>query len=767
MSWLTLVGTEVILLWRSRMVGLYLVVALGLLSAVLTLNPGSITEVVPRVTTGLLVIQLPILALGLAPALTRTSGDRGDLLWATPLALPVVATARLAAAGSVVSGVLLLTAGVTGLILGWRSGDLFLNGGYLGATLLRLLLPISLIQVLFVHALTYLWPRLLWPILACVGLTFVMTLGSQLTVLSLVHPLNFGLVTLSFNTVLGLGADGFLQARLAFFYGPVALALWLGSLYWVSHRDSRQGWPPSQDGWYWGIAGANIGLVLLAGGLYVQGLQQRIVPATITSQADTWDVLSAHHQAQIDGTALTVESQLHLHNIAPVAQTTIDLVLNPGLQVQEAALNGHTAQFRRQGEVVALSRPDLVLTPQTDLEIQLRYGGSPVLLREDYGAVVSVPFLPPAFARAAVNYLDRRSLFWLRDTDWLAWPLRSDPHVSRDTQTIAVALEPEVYRGSLISTAHYVEPETQGATRVWHHWSSPIPALLLAAGPFQRLDRAPGTLRLGRFQAAGTFDRASQLLAWSQQLETQRDQRAAQQTLVTLPYGTRILFAPEQVLVPESRLALTWGPGINTTEKEQLLTAIHLTADWLQEEIPWAWPPMTFDGRIRGYDSDCTELANGQWDCAMVLPRSRNPQAPHQRWLPHPEPPLWLQAFAVVLTHRTLFTEAHDLIDSERQAWEFLAEASEASLTRKPAGMRDNVEADPCALAGAVLSLHQAVDAQGEAFLWQWLDALEPHAPYTPIDEAALWRIGAAVAGTPLAPVQPPCHTMAVPVVRN
>ncbi len=763
MSWLTLVGTEVRLLWRSRIVGLYLLVALGLLSAVLTLNPGSVVEVVPRVTTGLLVIQLPILALGLAPALTRTSGDQGDLLWATPLTLPMAATARLAAAGGVVSGVLLLTAGVAGLILGWRSGDLFWSGGYLGATLLRLLWPISLAQVLFVQALTYLWPRTLWTILVCVGLTCMMALGSQLTALSLVYPLNFGLVTLSFSAVLGLGADSFLQGRLAFLYGAAALALWLGSLYWIAYQDARQGWPPSQDRWYRGTAGASVGLVLLAGGLYMQGVEQRTVPATLTEQADTWDVLSAHHQAQLDGTVLTVESQLHLHNIASADQTTVDLVLNPGLQIQAATLNGHTAQFRRQGEVVAFSRPDLVLASQADVEIRLRYGGNPVLLREDYGTVLSIPFLPPAFARVTVSYEDRSSLFWLRDTDWLVWPLRPGPHVSRHTQTIAIALKPEAYGESLISTAHRIELETAGTSWIRHHWSSPIPALLLVAASFQTLDRAPDTLYLGRFQGADTFDRAGQLLAWTRQLATQSGQTAARSTLVTLPYGTRILFAPAQVLVPESRLGPTWGPGVSTAEQEQLLAAIRLTEDWLQEEILWAQAPMTYNGRVRGFSSHCTQQDNGQLHCEMFLPRPHNPQAPHQRWLPHPEPSLWSQAFAVVLAHRILFAGTPDLIDSERQAWEFLAEAEEDSLFRKPVGMRDSVEADPCALAGAVVSLHQAVDVQGEPFLWQWRDALQTASPLaSPIDEAAVWRIGSAVADTPLAPLQPPCKTVAV-----
>lgn len=769
MNWITLVVTEVRLLWRSRIVGLYLFVVLGLLCYALFLSSGSIAMAISRITTGLLVIQMPILALGLAPALTRTSGDRGDLLWATPLALPAAATSRLAAAGIIVSGVLLLTAGTTALILGWRSGDLFLHGGYLGITLLRLLLPISLAQVLFIHALTYLWPRTLWTVLACVGLMFMMTLGSQLTVLSLAHPLNFGLATLSFSSVLGLGADGFLQARLAVLYGVMAPALWLGALYWAAHRDPRQGWPPSQDRWLWGISGAGIGLVVLVSVLYVQGAQQRIIPATITNQVDTWDVLSAHHQAQLKGTVLTVESQLRLHNIAPTSQRTIDLVLNPGLQVQSATLDGHTAQIRRQGEMVALSQPDLILAPQTDIEVQLRYEGSPILLREDYGAVSSMPFLPPEFSRAVVSYQDHRSLFWLRDTDWLAWPLRPDPHVVRDTQTIAVAVEPDARRGSLISTAHRIDPENSEATRVWHHWSSPIPALLLATASYQILDQEPGTLHLGRFQSPDTFDRAELLLAWTQQLERQIGQTATQSALVTLPYGKRILFAPAQILVPESRLDSTWGPGVNTPEKQHLLDAMRLTADWLQERgVRWAREPMMREGRVRGFTTDCTELDNGQWECEIVLPRARNPQAPHQRWLPHPEPPLWLQAFAIVLTHRALFAGEHDLIDSERQAWEFLAKAAETSLTRKPVGMRSDLEADSCALAGAVLSLHQAADAQGEAFLWQWLEALETaNASTMPIDEAALWNIGSNVAGTRVARLNPPCADMAPAIVYN
>ncbi len=128
MIWFDLVKLEGLALWRSRLLALHPVIAFGFATVLLGGNPVDVAAMVPPLTTAVLIVQLPILVLVLAPSVTGTWSQKGDCLWLTAAGLPVVAAARLAAAVASISLLLLPVIVAMGIIWGWRSGDVVAGG---------------------------------------------------------------------------------------------------------------------------------------------------------------------------------------------------------------------------------------------------------------------------------------------------------------------------------------------------------------------------------------------------------------------------------------------------------------------------------------------------------------------------------------------------------------------------------------------------------------------------------------------------------------
>ncbi len=189
-SWPALVRLELLVLWRSRGIGLYAVVMAGVIVALQVFGAREATTHILTVTaTAFLGMGLPVLALALGPALVWSWTLRGDVLWASGVHLVLLAAARLTAALLAVCGILLVAGATAGLLLGVYSVQPPLaTGVFLGTALIRLLLPVACSQVALVHALAHVLPRTTWVAVPCLVLTFLTLLAPYLFVQHLLAP---------------------------------------------------------------------------------------------------------------------------------------------------------------------------------------------------------------------------------------------------------------------------------------------------------------------------------------------------------------------------------------------------------------------------------------------------------------------------------------------------------------------------------------------------------------------------------------------------
>ncbi len=247
MNFLALVRLEFLLLLRSHGLGLYAAVTALVLAANLIFSSVDMAGMVESLTTSLLVVELPVLALTMAPVLTRDWTIRGDVVRTAPVGYLPLTAARLVAALLAVSGLLMAVFAVAGLAFGSRSDYLLPNGFLMGLALCRLVLPVAWAQVALIHALCNVLRRVAWVALPCMLLTLTTVLGAYMFTQHLLHPLNYGWLTLAFDTTVGLGADGPIQGRMTLMFLAVGLGLWLLSLPTIRLQDSRADWRQGQS----------------------------------------------------------------------------------------------------------------------------------------------------------------------------------------------------------------------------------------------------------------------------------------------------------------------------------------------------------------------------------------------------------------------------------------------------------------------------------------------------------------------------------------
>ncbi len=768
MNFLALVRLEFLLLLRSHGLGLYAAVTALVLAANLVFSSVDMAGMVESLTTSLLVVELPVLALTMAPVLTRDWTRGGDVLRIAPMGFLPPAAARLVAALLAVSGVLVAIFAVAGIAFGSRSEYPWPNGFLIGRALCRLILPVTWAQVALIHALCNVLRRVAWVALPCMLLTLATALGAYIFTQHLLHPLNYGWLTLTFDATVGLGADGPIQSRMTLMFLAVGLGLWLLSLPTIRLQDSRADWRQGQSSFVLGLAATGLGMIALCPGLYVQTYRSHIVPRMQTVQINTWQVDEAAHEIEWQRGNLAATSRLLMR---PAKTETgslgaVDLILNPGLRVQAAKLNGVSAVTERRGEVVSLSWPNGEPLSSVPVEIEMEYAGSPRLLREDYGETSSLPRPVPRFRRKTVSYGDVDNLFLVRDSDWLVWPLSPYPKRSRENHGIVVTVGDT--SAPLFSTANQVSLQPDSSTAV-HRWSGLAPALLMWAAPQRTLEVPGGRLRIGRLQNDHEIEAAQEILGWAHRLQEIPGKEAEELELLVMPYGDRVQFAWPYVGVPEERIQwqVLWHLSLADEHEEETIRfqvrlneAIQFTADWLFEWVPWEAHPMTFDGRTY-YHND------GQ------TPR-RNPQAPFQRWTAHPVPAVWHYAFAVVVAQRLLMTEEAEFVGRERFLWKQISEVkgeirgsvahleNDFKLLTLPTGLREYGEDDTCELAAAVMELHAFADTYGDASLWHWLGELhafqgDDNDPGV-VNESVIKQVGTALAESPRKTAEVPCH---------
>ncbi len=694
--------TQVILFTRRLAFVIYAVLTLALAGVVAFTDSlsGGTGMLVVRVSNNILFFQLPLLALLISPLIVQNQGPRKDWLWTTSLELPLLALSQFVG----VALVLCVTLALNGfLVLALLvlvgtipAGSIVPLLGYY----LLLLLPVTLAAAGLVIALALL-ARNTYVVTAVVAAISALTwLGLLMPTATLLTPLDFTLLTLDLNPVVGLGAERPLLLSLLLFYlGCIPLLLILAA---ASHTrlDRRTGWPPKRQR---GFAGLALLALVAAGGswqLYSVTAAQRLVPPPVAEQIDVWKVVDAEQSAALAKRTLQIHTTMRLRNRSGEAQVTVELGLNPGLRVTAASAAGKTVSSQRIGELIQLGPLPAAVAAGGEIELELLYTGVPILLREDYELANTITEGDPAsFQQPYVSFAGGHALQWMRDSDWLAWPRIPGPHVAGEKHSLQISLDNSV--GPFLSSGAI---SAQTGDKTVYTWEKP-PQFLVAGGAYRHSSTGEGDIWIGKLSGERTIATARWLLRLRHALDEwlEAPSHGAYQA-VELPYIPRQRLALGGILLGfpndiESRFpsfattvssfdSLSGTPPVAPVVKTvhtpaaatELNLAVEVSRAWLSDQIRWPKNELSIAGALRSYSVTCEPPDNtGNQECRRESIGGVNPQAPHGRWTEEAESqsevtPL-RQAFAVVTAHELVLSLAEDqvFIGDEQSKWESVA----------------------------------------------------------------------------------------------
>ena len=685
--------TQAILFARRPAFVIYAVLMLVLTGAVIftdNLSGGSGALVV-RVSNNILFFQLPLLALLISPLVVQNKGPSKDWLWTTPLELPLLVLSQFVGVGVVLCVTLALTGFLALAFLTIAgtvpAGNVVSLYGYY----LLLLLPVTLAAAGAVIAMALL-ARNTYVVTAAVAAVSALTwLGLFMPTATLLTPLNFTLLTLDLNPVAGLGAERpLLLSFLLFYLGCIPLMLIL-AMAGHTRLDRRSGWSPK---WRRGFAGLALLAVVAAGGTWQYfsvNAAQRLVPPPAAEQVDVWEVVNVEQSVILNGRILVASTKMSLKNMTGAAHDSVELSLNSGLLVTDATVDGEPVSSQRAGELIRLESLPSPVPANEGIVLELRYTGIPVLLREDYTPATSISGNNPAsFRKEAVSFVSERALQWMRDSDWLAWPLSSGPHVAGNAHKLRISFNnwdgPVLTSGAVIAQDSGVDIYT---------WDKP-PQFLLAGGVYRHDSSAEGDTWVGKLSTGQTTTTARKLLRLRRALgEWLEPSPPATYQAVELPYvqgiamGGSLLGFPNEIesSFSHSSTSVTVSdsssgapPEVKTVHTPAaasfLNLAVEVSRPWLSDEILWPRNELTRSGNLRSYSVTCDPPDDtGNQECVRESLGGVNPQAPDGRWSEESESksdvaPL-LQAFAVVVAHELVLTVAGEqaFVKEEISKW--------------------------------------------------------------------------------------------------
>lgn len=689
--------TQAILFARRPAFVIYAVLMLVLTGAVIFTDnlSGGTGMLVVRISNNILFFQLPLLALLISPLIVQNKGPRKDWLWTTSLELPLLVLCQFVGVALVLCVTLALTGflalallTVAGPVPAGSAASLF---GYY----LLLLLPVTLAAAGVVIALALLARNTYVVTAAVAGVSALTWLGLFMPTATLLTPLNFTLLTLDLNAVAGLGAERpLLLSFLMFYLGCIPLMLIL-AMAGHTRLDRRSGWSPK---WRRGFAGLALLAVVAAGGTwqyYSVNAAQRLVPPPAAEQVDVWEVVNVEQSVILNGRILVASTKMSLKNITGATHDSVELSLNPGLRIGEGTVDGKPVSRQRAGELIRLEDLPSPVPANERIVLELRFAGVPVLLREDYTPVSNITGNDPvSFQQSYVSFVSERALQWMRDSDWLAWPLSSGPHVARNAHKLRITFNnwdgPVLTSGAVISQDSGVDIYT---------WDKP-PQFLVARGVYRHSSSAEGDTWVGKLSTEQTTTTARRLLRLRRALgEWLEPSPPAAYQAVELPYAqgiatggsllgfpneieSGISFSSTSVTVSDSSPGAP--PEVKTVHTPAAAFALSLAVEvgraWLSDEVLWPRNELTRFGNLRSYRVTC-DLPDdtGNQECVRESLGGVNPQAPDGRWSEESESqsdvaPL-LQAFAVVVAHELVLTVAGDLtfVEQELSKWKEVA----------------------------------------------------------------------------------------------
>ena len=770
--------TQATLFTRRLAFVIYAVLMLVLAGAVIFTDnlSGGTGALVVHVSNNILFFQLPLLALLISPLIVQNTGPRKDWLWTTSLELPLLVLSQFVA----VALVLCVTLALIGflalallVIVGTVSvGNVVSLFGYY----LLLLLPVTLAAAGVVIALALL-ARNTYVVTAVVAAISALTwLGLLMPTATLLTPLNFTLLTLDLNPVVGLGAERpLLLSFLLFYLGCIPLMLFL-AMAGHTRLDRRTGWSPK---WRRGFAGLALLAAVAAGGTwqyYSVNAAQRLVPPPAAEQLNVWEVVDVEQSVILNGRILVAYTKMSLKNITGATHDSVELSLNPGLLVTEATVDGKSVSSQRIGELIRLGPLPSTVAGGGKIELELRYTGVPILLREDYQLAITITEGDPvSFQQSYVSFVSERALQWTRDSDWLAWPLSSGPHVAGNSHKLRISFNnrdgPVLTSGAVIAQESGVDIYT---------WDKP-PQFLLTGGEYRHDSSTEGDTWVGKLSTKQTTATARKLLRLRRALgEWLEPSPPAAYQVVELPYvqsiaiGGSFLGFPNEIessfyysstSVTISDSSTGAPPEVKTVHTPETASALNLAVEvgraWLSDEVLWPRNELTRSGNLRSYSVTC-DLPDdtGNQECVRESLGGVNPQAPDGRWSEESESqsevaPL-LQAFAVVVAHELVLTVAGEqaFVEEELSKWNgivplYLESRGNTSSLMPPYLLPEQLPIGTwtirhnCQLAHFVVALNEFKSQLGRDALADLIAALAQAHPLggDPITEEAVRRI--------------------------
>lgn len=626
--------------------------------------------------------QLPLQAWLITSSVTRNQSPARDWVWTTGVDMPSLLLGQvLALLTGVLLSLVVMLAIFSTLML--AEGLLILpNLGAFWLLTLSLALPLTLFEFFIVLALALAFRRTLLVVVFVAVLYALLVLRVLAPYTTLFNPLNYTLLSLRIDPVAGIGAEQLIIGGLVWLYLSLAVSALPSVLWGVAQIDPRVGWRRRQR--WWVTAPLVVGLMSSAFATYFyQGaVQDRIVPPPVTDQVDLWQVTNAKHTGRIDGASMHITAQLQLVNTSNTTQQEIILALNPGLVNEQSRVNGQTVNVKRTGEVIRLTDSSLAVASGQSVVVEFVYAGTPVLLREDYVRPLGGPSgLPTMFARPVRTYFDSDVLLLQRDGDWRAWPQNSGLRLNEQSViNLTFANHPK-----LISSGTVTQQDSQ---QVSYSWGASIPQLLVAAGDYQTTDAPHGTIAVTSWSARRDIDRAEKALEVRRTLDAYLVNESAPVTYqaVILPYAGKVVAGGALIGLPATSERLFAGTGMDLAEYRRWsdgVLALQTVEALLAERIEWATRPLSTDGQIGAFSTECT-VENGQETCSTLSIGGVSPQAPHGRLVEQPTAPL-LRAWSIVLSRYAMPGALDDeTIAEEHKLWQIVSGAVTNSREQTP-----------------------------------------------------------------------------------
>ena len=763
-SIIVVVRMQAILFARRLSFAIYIVLTLALIvSVALTDNlSGGVGAMVVRVSNNLLFFQFPLLALLISPLVVQNQDKHKDWLWTTPLELPLLVLGQFVGIALVLCAALALNGFLMFALLtlvGTVPVDSVVSiyGYYL-----LLLFPVTLAAASVPISLALMVRNTYVVVAAVAGISALTWLGLLMPAATLLTPLNFTLITLDLNPVVGLGADRPLLLSLLLFYlGCVPFVLIL-AIFVHARLDYRTGWSPKRKYGFTILAILAFGAAGGSWQYYSVTASQRLVPPPLADQIDIWEVVDAEQDATLDKEALQVRSKMRLRNGSDGAQAVIELGLNTGMRIITAKAGGETVASQRIGEVVQLGPLPISVAAGEEIELEMLYKGVPVLLREDYQLITTIgDGTPVSFQKKYISFVNGHSLQWIRDSDWLAWPLTSDPHLANEGHRLRVSLNDSY--GPFLSSGTLSE---KPGGMVVNSWENP-PQFLIARGAYRHSSLAEGESWIGKLSDEQTAETARRLLKLRRALgEWLEDAPQQKYQMVELPYlqnivmggnllgfhneiETRFLmFSTSETASASSFETSDTTKGVYTPEiASELSLAVEIGRAWLSDKCRWPKNETIKSGNLRSYSVTCDLPSDTESErCRLESMGDINQQAPGGRWVEESESQsnvvALLQAFAVIIAHEIAqtATENKSFLEEELAKWKGVSllylenQASTRSLipplilqARRPVGTLD--KRHNCQLAHFVVSLSEFTSHLGRDALAEMIASMSQEYP--------------------------------------